>query len=213
MKIAGIDEAGKGPVIGPMCVAGVAIDEDRVHLIKACGVKDSKKLTPRRRTLLDEKIREIADGVFVFEVSAQQIDELRTIKTMNEIVVICNARVLEHLRPEHAFLDAADVNEARFGKNVQKECKLAVAVTSRHRADDTYPIVAAASIVAKVARDRAIDALQSEIGKIGSGYPSDPVTIRFLKGWYRENGSLPECVRHSWKTAKNVIASAAQRTL
>ena len=211
---AGIDEAGKGPVIGPMCVAGVVADEEGMRRIKELGLKDSKKLTPKRREFFFERIVDIADRFTVLEVSARQIDELRTIKTMNKIMVICHARVLDRLSPDCAFLDAADVNEARFGRNVLAECKKAdVRVTARHRADETYPIVAAASIIAKVARDRAIDALRKEVGDIGSGYPADPKTIRFLREWYREHRSFPEWVRHSWKTAKNVIASATQTRL
>ena len=213
MKIAGIDEAGKGPVIGPMCVAGVLVEEDNLHLIEELGLKDSKKLTPRKREFFDVKIKERADGWFVLEVSAHQIDELRTVMTMNEIMVRCYARVLENLRPEYAFLDAADVNEERFGRNVQNGCEYQVRVTARHKADETYRIVAAASIIAKVHRDRAVDLLRREVGDFGSGYPSDPKTIRFLQEWFREHRSFPECVRHSWKTARNVIASAVQTTL
>lgn len=106
MKIAGIDEAGKGPVIGPMCVAGALIEEEKMHLIDGLGLKDSKKLTPKRREFFDGEIKKIVDGWFVLEVSARQIDELRTVMTMNEIMVKAFARVLENLEPEHAFLDA-----------------------------------------------------------------------------------------------------------
>lgn len=213
MKIVGIDEAGKGPVIGPMCVAGVLMEEGRMHLIDGLGLKDSKKLTPKRRKFFDGEIKKIVDSWFVLEVSAHQIDELRTVMTMNEIMVKAFARVLENLEPEHAFLDAADVNEARFGRNVQGSCKHHLMVTARHKADATYPIVAAASIIAKVQRDHAVGTLRGEVGDFGSGYPSDPKTIRFMREWFREHKGFPEWVRHSWKTTSNVAAAAAQRTL
>ena len=213
MKIVGIDEAGKGPVIGPMCVAGVLMEEGRMHLIDGLGLKDSKKLTPKRREFFDGEIKKIVDGWFVLEVSAHQIDELRTVMTMNEIMVKAFARVLENLKPEHAFLDAADVNEARFGRNVQGSCKHHLKVTARHKADATYPIVAAASIVAKVQRDHAVETLRGDVGDFGSGYPADPKTIRFMREWFREHNGFPEWVRHSWKTTSNVAAAAAQRTL
>ena len=213
MKIAGIDEAGKGPVIGPMCIAGVLMEEGRMHLIDGLGLKDSKKLTPKRREFFDGEIKKIVDGWFVLEVSAHQIDELRTVMTMNEIMVKAFARVLENLKPEHAFLDAADVNEARFGRNVQGSCKHHLTVTSRHKADATYPIVAAASIIAKVQRDHAVGTLRGVVGDFGSGYPADPKTIRFMREWFREHNGFPEWVRHSWKTTSNVAAAAAQRTL
>ncbi len=214
-KIAGVDEAGKGPVIGPMCVAGVMINEDKLNLIKELGVKDSKKVAPEKRKLLSGHIKETADNWFVLDVSAHQIDELRTIMTMNEVMVICHAKVLENLGPDHAFLDAADVNEERFGRNVQKKCQTpgTFRVTARHKADVRYPIVAAASIIAKVHRDRAIAALREEFGDFGSGYPADPKTIRFLREWFLEHQSFPDIVRHSWKTVENVVASAKQTTL
>ncbi|PXF61170.1 MAG: hypothetical protein C4B59_05320 [Candidatus Methanogaster sp.] len=90
---------------------------------------------------------------------------------------------------------------------------IAVKITARHKADATYPIVAAASIIAKVQRDRAVRTLGREVGDFGSGYPSDPKTIRFMREWFREHKSFPEWVRHSWKTTSNVVAAAAQRTL
>jgi len=213
MNIAGVDEAGKGPVIGPMCVAGVLIEESNLHLIEELGLKDSKKLTPDRRRFLDGEIKKIVDGWFVLEVSAHQIDELRTVMTMNEIMVQSFARVLEDLKPEYAILDAADVNEGRFGRNVQRSCRHHVRITSRHKADATYRIVSAASIVAKVHRDRAVDMLHKKVGDFGSGYPSDPKTIRFLREWFCEHKRFPEWVRHSWKTTRNVIAAAAQTAL
>ena len=214
-KIAGVDEAGKGPVIGPMCVAGVLINEDKLHLIEELGVKDSKKVAPKKRKLLSGRIKETADNWFVLDVSAHQIDELRTIMTMNEVMVICHAKVLENLEPDHAFLDAADVKEERFGRNVQKKCQTPTKfrVTARHKADVRYPIVAAASIIAKVHRDHAIAALREEFGDFGSGYPADPKTIRFLREWFSEHQSFPDVVRHSWKTVENVIASAKQTKL
>ncbi|HIE31493.1 MAG TPA: ribonuclease HII [Methanosarcinales archaeon] len=213
MKIAGVDEAGKGPVIGPMCVAGVMIEEDKLHLIEELGLKDSKKVAPKKRELLSERIKETADRWFVLDVSAHQIDELRTIMTMNEVMVICHARVLENIGPDHAFLDAADVNEERFGRNVEKRCQEPVRVTARHKADARYPIVAAASIIAKVHRDRAIAALREEFGDFGSGYPSDPKTVRFLREWFSEHRSFPDFVRHSWKTVRSVVAGTEQTTL
>jgi len=125
-KIAGVDEAGKGPVIGPMCVAGVLINEDKLHLIEELGVKDSKKVAPKKRKLLSGRIKEAADNWFVLDVSAHQIDELRTIMTMNEVMVICHAKVLENLEPDHAFLDAAirqkRAEEMSDACHVQSDC-------------------------------------------------------------------------------------------
>ena len=93
--IAGIDEAGKGPVLGPMCVAGLLLDEDKLEKIARLGVKDSKKLSPQKREDLSVDIKKIADKIFILEVSPGQIDELRKVITMNEIMVACYVKVLE----------------------------------------------------------------------------------------------------------------------
>ncbi|HML25877.1 MAG TPA: ribonuclease HII [Methanomethylovorans sp.] len=213
MRIAGIDEAGKGPVIGPMCIGGVLAEKERLDSLKNLGVADSKKLTPKKREHLAHQIRKYAQKVYIFEVSPSQIDELRKVMSMNQIMVLGFSRVLEELQPDMAYVDAADVNAVRFGTNLKAqyakklpEKSKELTVISEHRADATYPIVSAASIVAKVRRDELVKELEKRIGiDLGSGYPSDPKTKRFLEDWSREHGTLPDFVRHSWKTAMNVL--------
>lgn len=203
MLVAGVDEAGKGPVIGPMMVAGVVIAEDKVKELARLGVRDSKLISPTRRNYLAAKIKEIADSYYVLEVSARQIDELRKIMTMNSIMVLCHAFVLEQLRPQKAFLDAADVKEERFGERVKNTCSIPVEIIARHKADVTFPVVAAASILAKTHRDRSLLDLEKAMGMpLGSGYPSDPTTKKFLTAWIEKHKKFPDIVRHSWKTAK-----------
>jgi ribonuclease HII len=204
--IAGVDEAGKGPVIGSMMIAGVAIEEDRIKELTRLGIKDSKSLQARQRNYLAIKIKRVADNFHILEVSARQIDEFRKIMTMNKLMVLCHARVLDELKPKKAYLDAADVNEGRFGMEVDKKCAVSIKIISEHKADVKYPIVAAASILAKNRRDRSIRELEKQIGApLGSGYPSDPVTKRFLRDWIQKHDSFPDIVRHSWKTSENLI--------
>ncbi len=204
--IAGIDEAGKGPVLGPMCVAGVLLDEKKLDALSRIGVKDSKQLSAKRREALGVEIKKLADKYFILEVSPLQIDELRKIMTMNEIMVVCYAKVLEELKPDRAFVDAADVIAERFGENIKKKYAHEIEITSEHEADVKYPIVSAASILAKVRRDALIKELEKKAGvKIGSGYPADPKTISFLEGWIKEHGSLPDFARSSWETSKKLV--------
>jgi ribonuclease HII len=204
--VAGVDEAGKGPVLGPMMIAGVVIEEDRLDELKRLGVKDSKILSATRRNYLSAKIKELANSYYVLEVSAKQIDEFRKIMTMNQIMVLSHANVLDQLKPNKAYLDAADVKEERFGENVKKKCSISLDIVAKHKADTKFPIVSAASILAKTQRDRAIRDMEKEIGRpLGSGYPSDPTTKRFLSDWIKENNSFPEIVRHSWKTTENLL--------
>jgi ribonuclease HII len=211
LMISGIDEAGKGPVLGPMCVAGVLMDDSSNDALLKIGVKDSKKLAPKKREVLAVEIKKIANKYFVLEVSALQIDELRKIMTMNEIMVVCFAKVLEELRPDHAFVDAADVIAQRFGQNLKKKYTREITITSEHEADVKYPIVSAASILAKVQRDMLVKELGEKIdADIGSGYPSDGKTILFLENWVKEHGSLPDFARSSWETSRRILENYTQ---
>lgn len=212
MMIAGIDEAGKGPVIGPMCIGGVKIEDSRAHILKVLGVADSKKLTPKKREQLAAQIKKHADGFFVLEVSPSQIDELRKIMSMNEIMVVCFSKVLEQLKPDLVYADAADVKAERFAYNLLRQYAKTspahaeeIEVISMHQADAIYPVVSAASIIAKVRRDELIEELKQEWGDFGSGYPSDPKTKGFLLKWGKEHsGEFPGIVRQSWQTVENI---------
>ncbi|MDY6965865.1 MAG: ribonuclease HII [Halobacteriota archaeon] len=213
MKIAGIDEAGKGPVIGPMCVAGVMVGEEELSMIEELGVKDSKSLSPKRREFLAGEIEKIAE-IFLLEVTASQIDELRKGMTMNDIAVASFAKVLGELHPDKAFVDAVDVKPERFGLNIKSRCQFHLEIVSEHKSDKKYPIVSAASIVAKVRRDQRINELEGSIGrKIGSGYPSDPKTRNFLKKLVEEDEELPNYIRNSWKTVDNLKESSSYEKL
>ncbi|MCK5024386.1 MAG: ribonuclease HII [Thermoplasmata archaeon] len=201
--ICGVDEAGRGPVLGPIIVAGVMVEDD-VQL-KALGVKDSKKLTPARRFELVDQIKAICKWEVV-EASAEDIDMLRQSMTMNVMESKLFATVIEKLGPKVAYLDAADSNEDVFGRYVARELGGDVKIISRHGADDIYPVVSAASIIAKTHRDAIIKEFQEELGmEIGSGYPSDPKTIGFMKDWYTEHGEMPPHTRKSWKTVNRII--------
>ena len=207
IKEIGIDEAGKGPVIGSMFVAGVS---DFAGL-KELGVKDSKRLSPAKREYLAKRIEDATD-VYVVEMTASEIDERRKRHTMNEIMVERFSDVIVQFHPDRAIVDAADVKAERFAANLRANYEKAgggeIEIISEFKADDHYPLVSAASIVAKVHRDRSIRALEANIGaEIGSGYPADPKTVRFLKELLKakELDDIPSYVRKSWKTVQSFI--------
>lgn len=198
----GIDEAGKGPVIGSMFVAGVV----NYPGLAALRVRDSKQVSPVKREVLADQLAAATD-VFVLELTADEIDRARETRTMNDLMVELFAAVIKHFRPDRAIVDAADVKPARFGAKLrtcyEQECGRAIEVVSESKADVHYPVVSAASIVAKVQRDRSIRALESRLGvKIGSGYPSDQVTVAYLQGLLRACSyeNIPGYVRKTWKT-------------
>ncbi|WP_202320244.1 ribonuclease HII [Archaeoglobus neptunius] len=195
---AGIDEAGKGCVIGPMVVAGVACECESQLL--EMGVRDSKKLSHGRRIELAEKIREIA-RVEVLKIEAETLDRQMSQKTINEILKDSYASIIRRLEPEIAYVDSPDVIPERLSRELEELC--GVKVIAEHKADEKYPLVAAASIVAKVAREEEIEKLKEAFGDFGSGYASDPRTREFLKECIRR-GTIPGCVRKRWKTISNL---------
>lgn len=208
MLLLGADEAGKGPVIGSMFVAGLVIEEDRLFDLAGFGVKDSKQLTPAKREILARKISSIAADQYILEVKPQVIDELRAVMTMNEIMVRSFSQVLSRLDADQAMLDAADVDALRFAQRVKTASKTEMVVQAEHKADQHHTVVSAASILAKVRRDASMRELERSMNcKIGSGYPHDQITLDFLSRWVRDNHGLPNCARHSWATAQRIKAS------
>ncbi|MDD1721722.1 MAG: ribonuclease HII [Euryarchaeota archaeon] len=202
--VAGVDEAGKGAVIGSLFIAGVCIDSDSIKYLQRMALRDSKDLSRKRRELLAMRIEKVGE-VGVHEVTAEQIDELRDVITMNDIIVRGHARVLHNLQPDCAYVDAADVNAERFGLQVKERSGIA-RILAEHNADKNHVLVSAASIIAKVRRDESIKRLESRLEcNIGSGYPSDAITVNFLAQWLREHDELPPETRKSWKTAQNLV--------
>jgi ribonuclease HII len=214
--ICGIDEAGRGPVIGPLVVAGVIFEDDSVLIEN--NVRDSKKISPRRRNQLAKIIKNSAINYEIIKISASDVDDMRKIMTMNEIEVNVFSKIIDKLKPDICYVDAADVNDKRFGKNILSKLKNNIEIISKHKADSIYPIVGAASILAKTIRDEEIIKISKILEKkiklsIGSGYPSDPITINFLNKWYETFRFFPSDVRLSWKTSQNIIKKYKNSTL
>jgi ribonuclease HII len=205
--VAGVDEAGRGSVIGPLVIAGVLIGQEDLPLLRDLGCKDSKLLTPRRREALAVEIRKVCEGCAVVKLSPKEIDSVvlggRRLHKLNYLEAQVMARVLDTLRPEKAYVDAADVLERRFKRDILECMSFKVDIVSEHKADRNYPVVSAASIIAKVERDSEVAKLAEKYGDVGSGYPSDDKTINFLELCVKL-GEYPECVRRSWRPAKKV---------
>lgn len=205
MNIMGIDEAGRGPVLGPMVIAGVVVPQKMNRVLERMGVKDSKKLTPKRRQVLARKLTKMFDYDTVI-ISAKDIDNLRAKGVnLNEIERIGMIKLIENLNPDGVIIDAVDVKPLRFQREVQATVGDNIKVKAEHKADANYIQVAAASIIAKFKRDQIIEKINKEyakMGGIGSGYPSDPHTREFLSKF--EYDELPDFVRRSWNTVKKM---------
>ena len=219
-SIAGVDDAGRGPIIGPLVIAGVLMDEERIRELVSIGVKDSKLLTPGTRSDLAEKIRRIALKISYDELSPAQIDEVviraRKLQKLNFLEAKSMAKVITDLKPKAVWVDASDVKPERYARQILDELPASLRRTvliSEHKADRKYPVVSAASIMAKVRRDAAISKLWEEYGNFGSGYVTDPNTIAFLKEWRRTHADYPPIVRRSWKTLRGIESDLAQMKL
>ncbi|MCJ7613581.1 ribonuclease HII [Candidatus Bathyarchaeota archaeon] len=219
MLISGVDEAGRGPVIGPLIIAGVSIEETDLHKLVDLGVKDSKLLSPQRREKLAPQIKELAHNWHIISLSPAEIDRVVESKIklhkLNRLEAQAMASVIAVLKPDVAYVDASDVLADRFGEHIAENLPFKLKIVSEHKADKKYPVVSAASILAKVERDKVISQLQKKHGNIGCGYPSDSNTIKFLETCIRKFGSYPDFVRKSWKTSKRVKSEAdsQQKTL
>ena len=201
--ICGVDEAGKGPVMGPMVVAAVSVENAK--LVENLGFKDSKLLSPQRRLKLFNLIKQ--NYSYEIEIiNVEKIDEYRMKNQLNLLNRKAFEKVISKLNPNVAYVDAADVNEERFGREIKINLTNPndTDVISMHKADSMIPVVAAASIIAKQTRELEIKKLKKEIGDFGSGYPSDERTIKFLKSYFHDNSRWPPGTRKSWKTVERI---------
>jgi ribonuclease HII len=206
----GVDEAGKGPVLGPMVAACVVAEP----ALLPDDIDDSKALSATRRELFAKQLREDSDvHIGTACVSTERIDDPTT--DMNTLTVTAHAKALTQVVRGglSGVVDACDTNADRFARRVVERVDTSIDVCAEHAADETYPLVGAASVIAKVKRDAAIDTLHSEYGDVGSGYPSDPTTRAFLEEYVEEHGQLPACARTSWKTSEDVLAAREQTSL
>jgi len=214
--ISGIDEAGRGSIIGPLVIASVTADKRIIRKFSRIGIKDSKKLSSKNREIFTKIIMNESNNVIISKLSEKKIDKavkLRKKYLKNKNLVIKNkiiglneleahsmSRIMNKMNSHSVFVDSCDVKPERFKERIEKYLDSNIKIHSSHKADEKYVIVAAASIVAKYTRDNEILKLKRKFGEIGSGYPADPVTRIFLQKWLKKNKKVPDFTRKSWKT-------------
>ena len=212
--VIGVDEAGRGPVLGSMFVAGVKLSDGGTL---PDGIRDSKQLSSGRRAALAAALRDHPHvDSSVVEVDARTIDE--NTGRLNQLTASAAASAIDRLeetRPRAAeiLVDSCDTSPDRHASRVCQALSADNAVIAAHGAEDRYPVVAAASIIAKDRREDHVEALRRDYGPVGSGYPSDPTTRSFLRHHLDEQGELPPCARRTWGTCTDLLAAARQGTL
>jgi ribonuclease HII len=217
MQVCGVDDAGRGPVIGPLVIAGVTLDKTKIPELVNIGVKDSKMLRPNVRTRLSKEILDIVTDHFIVELDVSQLDKVvhvaPKLQRLNLLEARAMAQVIEQLKPDTAIVDASDVKPMRFRNNILESLSYKPRVISEHNADVKYPVVSAASILAKVRRDQRIDEIKHVYGDFGSGYVHDKRTINYLYTYYMAHHDFPPIVRRSWVTLRNIVNDLYQSRL
>ena len=203
VKVLGIDEAGRGPVLGPMVIAGAMINEGEEA--KLGEVKDSKLLTQKKRVELWDSITKISKYKII-KVFPKEIDEAVESEdenmNLNWLEAKHQAEIINELNPDKVIIDCPHPIPKKYEDHLRKLLKNKnVIMVCEHKADFNYPICSAASILAKVIREEEIAKIQKQYGDTGPGYPANPKTQKFIKeNWQK----YPEIFRKSWSTFKNV---------
>lgn len=215
MLICGIDEAGRGPVIGPLVMCGFLIKEDDEKELVRLKVKDSKLLTKNQRENLFDKIKDISKNYKLIIVEPQEIDRAVHYHdglNLNRLEARKSAEILNELNPDKTIIDAPSNNIKNYKKYLSRFVKNKnIEIILEHKADFKYPVVSAASILAKVTRDNEIEKLKKHIGiDFGSGYMTDPKTVEFLKNNFEK---FPELFRKSWFPYQELVSNKFQKSL
>lgn len=211
--ILGIDEAGRGSVVGPLVVAGAMMDEKDLKKFAPLGLKDSKLLTPKRREVLYAQLKKLLRGHYIIKISARDIDLLRESKNLNVIEAEAMARIIRDSKADRAIVDAPQVSTEKFSNMLLNMAKNHTQITSENKADEKYPIVSAASIIAKVERDAEIERIKKEVKfDLGVGYPHDERTIAFVKA-AMDHPDFSQYIRHSWVTVELLKGKKNQKKL
>ena len=199
MLVLGIDEVGRGPAIGPMIVAGVLYDITIEKRLVEMGVRDSKKLSRTKRELLEKEIKKIVQGYWIDTISVQTMDR----RNLNSLEIESFISIINKSSADSVFLDALvqKTKIDKLTKKIKDSVGKRLSITALNHADEIYPCVSAASILAKVERDRIISNLRTIYGDFGSGYPGDEKTERFIREWHK----FPQIVRKRWRPVREAM--------
>ncbi|HXS60889.1 MAG TPA: ribonuclease HII [Candidatus Sulfopaludibacter sp.] len=214
MFLGGIDEAGRGSVVGPLVIAGISFNSKNINALKNMAITDSKKTLPWKRKEIFEEILKLCESIFICKINCSTIDKFVKLNGLNKLESKFMTIVADNLIANKIIVDSCDVNPFRFQQEIKKNLtNKNISIYSYHKADLDNIIVSCASIIAKVTRDNEIAKIKETLGKdIGSGYPSDPKTKTFIKNEIEIENSK-KYIRFSWKPVKQIINKNLQTTL
>jgi ribonuclease HII len=222
-RILGIDEAGRGAVIGPLVICGVLCREDSTGDLTAAGVKESKCLKPDERTRVCQAARCHIEDMLYIALSPQEIDRGVRAHQLNVLEARGMAAIINTLSPDLVIIDSVErvrpdavetgLGIRNFRHLIEALVQSVVPIVAENHADKNYPVVAAASVYAKVKRDELVASLYEKYGTdFGSGYPTKK-TFAFLAGYFREHHRFPEDMRMNWRTRRKIEKYLTQHDL
>ena len=215
MKVLGEDEAGRGSVVGPLVISGALFKKEDSEKLKKMGVKDSKLLSKKMREELFEKIKKLAIGYHIIKVEPSEIDQRFSVNTnLNQLEAIKFAEIINELKPDVAIIDCPTRNTESFEVYIRRFIDVKCKLKCENLADENYFEVGAASILAKVTRDREIEKIEKETGEtIGAGYPSDPKTLKFVEKSLQNKEWLNKYIRRTWLTFQRIKEENEQKRI
>src|SRR3989338_918109 len=199
-----------GPVIGPLVIAGVVVDDKHLDSLKNDGIKDSKLLSPLQRKRFFEHVKNSVKDYKIIIIQPDEIDRAVEDGNLNWLEADKSAEIINALKPERAMLDCPSNNTNAYRSYVFERLENKnIELNAEHKADINHIEVAAASILAKVTRDNEVVKICKRIGEsCGSGYPADPITKQFLEKNYRKYSDI---FRKSWAPYKKMAGKESQR--
>lgn len=220
MLVLGIDDAGRGPIIGPMIMAGVLMNQEDESKLKSLGVKDSKQVIQNKREILAEDIKKTAISYHVEIISPSEIDGREAAGlNLNKLEAVKMASIINHLNKTKekikVFIDCPSTNIKKWEDYLKGyvERKENLNFFVEHKADVNHVSCSAASILAKVTREEEVAKIKANIGRdFGSGYPSDPATKKFIEQYGKEH-KKDGIIRETWATWQNHKSKKAQRSI
>ena len=215
MLVPGVDEAGRGACLGPLTVGVAVFDKRDEEKLLDLGVKDSKLLAPAQREKLLPEIQALAKEWNFSHVVPEELNLLMNRKSLNEIEAMRMGLLLNNLsrKPDRVIVDACDPTSEGFERRLKKYISFKTALKAEHKADLNHPVVAAASIIAKVSRDLEIEKLKEEFGELGCGYSHDAKTIAFIENHLEKHKKLPSFARSHWDTSRRLEDKRFQQKL
>jgi ribonuclease HII len=212
--IGGVDEAGRGSIIGPLVVAGISFKKANISGLRKIGVKDSKALTPKCRASLFAQLKEMANSICIYKIDCNIVDDNVCSKRLNKLEAQTMAHVINNLHADKVYVDSCDVNPNRYEDYIRSYLPaLKLKLYSMHHADSINIVVSAASIVAKITRDEEIEKIRKTHCNIGSGYPCDDKTMGFIRDWVSKYKCPPNFARKSWRPLKQMLEEIQQYKL